>query len=190
MVLPPLLTRRRATGNQSISAQYQLVKACGACDAYGQSTVPPQLRNYGMERREEALGRTEFDLSGPALPNQYRLDDEGVFKGERILSRVELVGRFDHTARWCVTSKVPLHDVKGKFGTARITRPLRGRPAATEDAPLGPAIHFISEHYYAEPITNRQLAHLCDISVRSLERYFSPLIASRLICICGSCGCA
>ncbi len=39
------------------------------------------------------------------LANQYRIDDERVLRGERILSRIELVGRFDHTARWCVTSK-------------------------------------------------------------------------------------
>jgi len=132
----------------------------------------PFLLNYGLEDREEVIGRTDFDLSSPTLANQYRLDDSRVLKGERILARVELVGRFDHTARWCVTSKVPLHDSKGNVvGTAGITRPLKGRPPAIQDAPLSPAIHFISEHY-AEAISNRQLAGLCGISVRALERQF------------------
>jgi AraC-like DNA-binding protein len=129
----------------------------------------PFLLNYGVERREEVIGRTDFDLSSPALANQYRLDDDAVLKGERIL---ELVGRFDHTARWCVTSKIPLHDTRSKVvGTAGITRPLKGRPRASDDAPLSRAILFLTEHY-AEPITNRQLASLCGMSVRALERHF------------------
>jgi AraC-like DNA-binding protein len=132
----------------------------------------PFLINYGVRRREDVLGRTDFDLSSPALASQYRLDDEFVLQGERILSRVELVGRFDHTARWCNTSKVPLHNSKGDVvGTAGIACPLQGRPAATEEAPLSPAIHFMSEHY-AEAINNRQLAELCGMSVRALERHF------------------
>jgi AraC-like DNA-binding protein len=132
----------------------------------------PFLINYGVRSREEVIGRTDFDLSSPALAGQYRADDACVLQGERILSRVELVGRFDHTARWCVTSKVPLHDSNGNVvGTAGISCPLKGRPSPAENAPLSPAIHFISEHY-AEAITNGQLAKLCGMSVRALERHF------------------
>jgi AraC-like DNA-binding protein len=132
----------------------------------------PFLLNYGIERRDEIIGRTDYDLSSPALANQYRLDDDAVLKGERILARVELVGRFDHTARWCVTSKIPLHDAKGNIvGTAGITRPLKRRPRASDDAPLSRAILHLTEHY-AEPTTNRKLASLCGMSVRALERHF------------------
>lgn len=132
----------------------------------------PFLLNYGMKRRDEVLGRADFDLSSPALANQYRLDDDRVLKGESILSRVELIGRFDHTARWAVTSKVPLHDPKGNVvGTAGMAQHLKGKPPAMEEAPLRRAILFVSEHY-AEPITNRQLADLCGMSVRALERHF------------------
>ena len=130
------------------------------------------LLNFGVQRREEVLGRTDFDLCSPALANQYRLDDERVLKGERILARVELVGRSDHTARWCVTSKVPLHGARGAIvGTAGVTHPLQGRPLAAGEAPLSSAVRFISEHY-AESITNQQLAGLCGLSVRALERQF------------------
>ena len=83
------------------------------------------LLNFGLQIAREIIGRTDYDLCGEVLANQYRIDDERVLKGERILSRVELVGRFDHTARWCVTSKIPLRDAKGKIvGTAGVTRPL------------------------------------------------------------------
>jgi AraC-like DNA-binding protein len=132
----------------------------------------PFLLNYGVERREEVVGRTDFDLSSPALANQYRLDDARVLQGECILSRIELVGRFDHMTRWCVTSKTPLHAPGGQIvGTIGMAQPLRGKPQAIVQEPLTPAIQHISEHY-AENITNRQLAALCGLSVRALERHF------------------
>lgn len=135
------------------------------------------LLNFGVKTRAEIIGRTDYDFCSEVLSNQYRIDDERVLRGERILSRVELVGRFDHTARWCVTSKVPLRDEKGRIvGTAGITRPLvqpagLNGAAATPDSPLSVAIRFISQRY-AERITNEDLAKACGLSVRAFERQF------------------
>jgi AraC-like DNA-binding protein len=131
------------------------------------------ILNFGLKTREEVIGHSDYDLCGEALAHQYRIDDERVLRGERILSRVELVGRFDHTARWCVTSKIPLHDARGNVvGTAGVTRPLpaqgKGTPA---DSPLSEAIRFVSQHF-AEPITNQELAKACGLSVRAFERQF------------------
>ena len=131
------------------------------------------LLNFGLSDRAEIVGRTDYDLCGELMANQYRIDDERVLKGERILSRIELVGRFDHTARWCVTSKIPLHDAKGKIvGTAGMTRPLGehevGAPAGS---PMSTAIRFISQHY-GDRITNLDLAKACGLSVRAFERQF------------------
>lgn len=131
------------------------------------------ILNFGLKTREEVIGHSDYDLCGEALANQYRIDDERVLRGERILSRVELVGRFDHTARWCVTSKIPLHDTQGNVvGTAGLTRPLpaqhKGTPA---DSPLSEAIRLVSQHF-AEPITNQELAKACGLSVRAFERQF------------------
>jgi AraC-like DNA-binding protein len=136
------------------------------------------LLNFGVKTRAEIIGRTDYDFCGEVLANQYRIDDERVLRGERILSRVELVGRFDHTARWCVTSKVPLRDARGNIvGTAGVTRPLSQRDAtsngaaAPTDSPLSVAIRFISQHF-AEKITNEDLAKACGLSVRAFERQF------------------
>lgn len=127
--------------------------------------------NFGLHSRLDLLGRTDFDICSPALANQYRLDDERVLQGERILARVELVGRFDHTARWCSTSKIPLRSTEGTVvGSVGITHPLSGEPSVAE-APLSRAIRYISEHY-ARPITHRDLAGACGISVRTFERQF------------------
>jgi AraC-like DNA-binding protein len=139
------------------------------------------LLNFGVKTRAEMIGRTDYDFCSEVLANQYRIDDERVLRGDRILSRVELVGRFDHTARWCVTSKVPLRDEKGKIvGTAGVTRPL-GRheantaapvdPAAPIGSPLTVAIRFISQNF-ADRITNDDLAKACGLSVRAFERQF------------------
>jgi AraC-like DNA-binding protein len=136
------------------------------------------LLNFGVKTRAEIIGRTDYDFCSEVLSNQYRIDDERVLRGDKILSRVELVGRFDHTARWCVTSKVPLRDEKGKIvGTAGVTRPLSQRDATTSsaaapaDSPLSVAIRFISQNF-ADRITNEDLAKACGLSVRAFERQF------------------
>jgi PAS fold len=131
------------------------------------------LLNFGLKHRAEVIGHNDYDLCGEALANQYRIDDERVLRGERILSRVELVGRFDHTARWCVTSKIPLHNATGRVvGNAGLTRPLGGLKAdGPADSPLSAAIRHVSQHY-AEHITNQDLARACGLSVRACERQF------------------
>lgn len=131
------------------------------------------LQNFGLSHRVEVVGRTDYDLCGETMANQYRIDDEKVLRGERILSRVELVGRFDHTSRWCLTSKIPLRDPAGKIvGTAGVTRPLDQQGlAAPADAVLSAAIRYISQRYN-EPIKNADLAKLCRLSVRAFERQF------------------
>lgn len=135
------------------------------------------LLNFGVKTRAELIGRTDYDFCGEVLANQYRIDDERVLRGERILSRIELVGRFNHTARWCVTSKVPLRDAAGRIvGTAGVTRPMIAREAATDPAapagsPLSVAIRFISQNF-ADRISNDDLARACGLSVRAFERQF------------------
>src|SRR5215212_2908023 len=141
------------------------------------------LLNFGVRTRAEIIGRTDYDFCGEVLANQYRIDDERVLRGDRILSRVELVGRFDHTARWCVTSKVPLRDESGKIvGTAGVTRPLSQPQVngsgplstaapASPGSPLSVAIRFISQNF-ADRITNDDLARACGLSVRAFERQF------------------
>jgi AraC-like DNA-binding protein len=128
--------------------------------------------NFGLGSRADVIGRTDFDLCSQALANQYRIDDERVLRGERITGRAERVGRFDHTARWCVTSKVPLRNARGRIvGTAGITYPLPRPLIAAADGALSLAIRFLSEHY-SESISNEDVAAACGLSVRAFERQF------------------
>jgi AraC-like DNA-binding protein len=121
----------------------------------------------------DVLGKTDYDLSPPFLADQFRLDDEYVLTGERIVNRVEMVGQPAGAAAWSVTNKIPLFDARGVVvGTAGITRKLDG--VAQEIAPgfeFGPVLAHLRDHYH-ESVTNRQLARLVHMSVRTFERRF------------------
>ena len=77
------------------------------------------LLNYGINSLSQVVGLTDFDLSPPHIATQFQIDDDWVLHGGTIVNRIELVGRFDHTAVWCVTNKIPLRDSRGRIvGTA------------------------------------------------------------------------
>lgn len=134
---------------------------------------------FGARSRAEIIGKTDYDFCGEVLANQYRMDDERVLRGDRILSRVELVGQFAHTARWFATTKIPLRNGKGTIvGSAGFTRPMYQQPVATvAGSPLSAAIRLISEHF-ADGIANEQLAKACGLSVRTFERQFRAVYQS------------
>lgn len=135
----------------------------------------PWLVMLGQNKsRREIIGRTDNELFYPMLVLQYRLDDERVLRGERIISRIELVGRFDHNARWYVTNKIPVRDRKGEIvGTAGSCLPLPGKlPEALETSPVSAAVGLIMQRY-AEPLNNAELAKACHMSTSVFERQFT-----------------
>ncbi len=130
------------------------------------------LLNFGVEDRDAVLGKTDYDLCGLQLAEQYRVDDERVLAGECLVGRVELVGRYNHTARWCSTTKIPLHDGKGNVvGTAGITRPLAIPVGPPRHEPMSIAIRQISEQV-GRSLSNADLARACGLSLRAFERQF------------------
>lgn len=131
------------------------------------------LINFNIGTRAELIGKTDFDICEPVLANQYRIDDERVLAGERIRSRVELVGRFNHTARWSLTSKIPLHDKSGTIvGNVGITRAIEHlSQEGLFDSPLSAAIRHVGQKL-SDSITNAELAKLCGLSLRAFERQF------------------
>jgi AraC-like DNA-binding protein len=135
----------------------------------------PWLVMLGQNKaRQEIIGRTDPELFYPLLVLQYRLDDEQVLRGERIISRIELVGRFDHTARWYATTKIPLRDRAGRIvGTAGTCIPVPGKlPEALEASPVSAAVGLIMQRY-AEPLNNAELAQACNMSTSVFERKFA-----------------
>src|SRR4029450_11299443 len=62
---------------------------------------------------ESLRGKTEYDLSPAFLADQFRLDDEQVLAGHRIVNRLERLGDARGETVWNVTDKIPVVDAKG-----------------------------------------------------------------------------
>ena len=122
---------------------------------------------------EEILGKTDYDLSPAFMADQFRLDDEQVLSGHRIINRIERVGEFEGTTAWNITNKIPVFDGKGVIiGTAGITRTLSpdGLPGGAVSG-FEPALAYMRDHYH-RAITNQQLASMSKMSLRAFERQF------------------
>jgi AraC-like DNA-binding protein len=121
----------------------------------------------------DVVGKTDYDLSPAFLAEQFRLDDEYVLTGKRIVDRIEMVGDPDGSTVWNVTNKIPLLDARGAVvGTAGVTRKLEAVvPSKAPGSEFALLLAFMRDHYHA-PISNRQLARLAHMSVRSFERKF------------------
>jgi AraC-like DNA-binding protein len=128
--------------------------------------------NLGLSRREDVIGKTDFELVLRHIAAQFRADDERVLAGQAIANRVELIGGSDHTARWSVTFKLPLRDARGRIvGTAGITRPLKAGGEEWRKLPLGDVLAFIRDRF-REPLDNPHLARVAGLSQRAFERRF------------------
>ena len=121
----------------------------------------------------QILGKTDYELSPPFLADQYRLDDEYVLAGHRIVNRIELIRQPDGTTAWHVTNKIPLVDDEGAIiGTAGIARRLNtSSQHMISGAEFGPVLTHMRDYYHS-PITNQHLARLAHMSVRTFERRF------------------
>jgi AraC-like DNA-binding protein len=126
--------------------------------------------NGGME---DIIGKTDYELSPAFLADQFRLDDEQVLAGKRIVNRIEMVGQPDGQTIWNVTNKIPLLDASGSIiGTAGITRRLsKSSQEMAAGSEFGPVLSYMRDHFHS-PITNQQLARLAHMSVRAFERKF------------------
>src|SRR6184192_3434729 len=70
------------------------------------------LINYALEHpnldeeicERQILGKTDYDLSPAFMADQFRLDDEQVLSGNRIINRIERVGEFEGMTAWNITN--------------------------------------------------------------------------------------
>lgn len=131
------------------------------------------LLNYGMNHPGEVLGKTDDDLSPPHLAAHFREGDEAVLAGQTVQGRLELVGRYDHTASWCFTTKQPIRDEKGRaVGTAGITRILDATQIDQRgDIRLGVVISIMTRHL-GKNVSNAEMAKATGMSARAFERSF------------------
>jgi len=132
------------------------------------------LLNFGFNGESDVLGKTDFEISPNYIATQFRMDDEKVLSGQAVSDRIELVGRFDHTASWCVTNKVPLEVVGAIVGTAGMTKRLPFGLATTEigtDKVLAKVVEYCRTHLDRLP-NNAEMAKMAGLSQRVFERQF------------------
>jgi AraC-like DNA-binding protein len=136
------------------------------------------LINYEMDSEErlagmeDIIGKTDYDLSPTFLADQFRLDDEYVLGGKRVVNRIEMVGQPNGRPVWNVTNKIPLVDADGLIvGTAGITRRLKTTTSDDARSEFGAVLAYMRDHFHT-PITNQQLARRAHMSVRTFERKF------------------
>lgn len=131
------------------------------------------LLNYGLHHLDEVLGKTDDDLSPAHLATHFREGDEAVLFGQTVQGRLELVGRYDHTAQWCFTTKRQVLDAKGRVvGTAGITRALDATQIdQRSDIRLGVVIALMTRRL-GKTVTNAEMARTAGMSARAFERSF------------------
>lgn len=131
------------------------------------------LLNYGLEDLQAVQGKSDEDLSPPHLAAHFRAGDEAVLAGHTVQGRLELIGRFDHTAAWSFTTKRAVLDAKRHpIGTAGITRVLDAAQIdQRDDIRLGVVIAMMTRHL-GKTVTNAEMAAASGMSARAFERAF------------------
>lgn len=131
------------------------------------------LMNYGLSRLGQVIGKTDGDLSPAHLATYFQEGDQAVLAGRSVNQRLELVGRYDHSAHWCRTTKLATYGTgRRTTGTVGFTRKL----SATEidqmaEIPLGSVVATMIRKI-GRKVTSAELAKAAGTSVRGLERAF------------------
>jgi len=123
---------------------------------------------------EDVIGKTDFDLFPKIIAESFRQNDLLVFQHEKpLLNEVHLTSFFANAPIWSFSSKFPIHTVKREvIGLVIINEAyedVMGKQAELNQ--LLPAIDYVSKHY-AQSITIRELAAVCQISASHFMRIF------------------
>ena len=131
------------------------------------------LMNYGLTRLSQVVGKADRDLSPAHLATHFEAGDQAVLSGRPVNHRLELVGRYDHSAHWCRTTKLAARDDRGRsIGTVGFTRRLTAAEIGQmAEIPLGSVIATMIRRL-GEKITSGEMARAAGTSVRGLERAF------------------
>lgn len=136
------------------------------------------LERHGVEREEEALGKTDRDFHPPALAEAYIAEDRRVMRGKReIPNQVWLVPHRRGTPGWYVSSKAPLFGPDGEvIGIAGAMYPIaRPQEQAAYFRELAPVMRYFEENF-SEQISMEAMAELAGLSATHFNRRFRALL--------------
>ncbi len=135
---------------------------------------PLFVEQCGAAAERDIIGRNDFDFFPRDRAEHYVRDDTRVLRtGRAMINRVELAPRADAAPDLFITTKIPLHDRRGRViglaGIARDMNRVQGnyRPLSR----LSTVLTYIDERF-AEPLTVPALAGRAGMSVSQFERRF------------------
>lgn len=135
------------------------------------------LEHFGLHDERDVLGRTDRDLSPPAMAAAYIEEDQRVMAGRKpIPGQVWLVYRARRLPQWYVSSKAPLFDADGHvIGLAGAMYPIdQPHELAAYTHELEPVVRHIEQHY-AQSISMVQMARLAKLSRTHFNRRFQQV---------------
>jgi PAS domain S-box/PAS domain S-box/PAS domain S-box/PAS domain S-box len=96
------------------------------------------IKRMGKSGPDDIIGKTDFDLVPHDLAAQYYANEQEIIRsGKPLINHEEFMGLISGTARWNLTSKVPLLDRQGKIiGIIGIGRDITERKQAEEEIKL------------------------------------------------------
>lgn len=136
------------------------------------------LQNHGLRDAADVIGKTDLDLSPPAMAMAYMEEDQRVMtSGQPLPGQVWMVYQSRRVPRWYISSKTPLFDPDGTvIGIAGAMYAIdRPDELARHVQELMPVIRHIERHY-AEPVPMSAMAKLAGLSSTHFNRRFQQLL--------------
>lgn len=130
------------------------------------------VRRCGLQRKEEAIGKTAHALFPAPMAERYARQDERLFQtGKPLIDSLDLTLYDDGSTGWCLTTKQPLCDRAGEIiGLTCVSRDLvEPSRARVIDDSFADAIEHMREHYAEKPRVP-ELARRAGISEAQFER--------------------
>ena len=122
--------------------------------------------------KNEIIGRTVAEVFPPELAARYAEQDRTVLRtGQRIINKLELHLYANHRSGWCLTSKMPLRDQRGRvIGLAGLSRDIDA-PSEKKLVPPELAAAIESMHQdFDQPIMLAELAATAGLSQARFSR--------------------
>lgn len=130
------------------------------------------VRRCGLRSKNDAIGRTAYDLFPRPMADRYARQDERLYRtGRPIVDNLDLTVYRDGSHGWCVTTKEPLRDREGCIiGLACLSKDLiEPSRDGLIDAGLAGTVDYMLEHY-TEPLRNEDLARRAGLSETQFDR--------------------
>ncbi len=130
------------------------------------------VERCNRKSKNEIIGRTVSEVFPAELADRYAVQDRSVLHtGQRIINKLELHLYANHRSGWCLTSKLPLRDQRGKvIGLAGLSRDI---DAPSEKKLLPPELAEAIESMYQDfdqPIMLADLAAKAGLSKARFSR--------------------